>query len=105
MAIAEIEPEGVVSDLLPAEDLDLREIVFLTPAVLLTKDIALSSGFCARRCGAEFRCWNVRFRAVTPDQREFRANDLDLLGCIQKEIEPRPPCAIEKRKMREALNQ
>lgn len=85
MAIAEIEANGVVADLFPAQHLNSREILVAHAAVLLPKDVAFTPRFGAGRSSSEFGGREVAFSPVAPDDGNFLSNDLDLFGRVHEE--------------------
>lgn len=105
MTVAEVEPQSVIADTFPPENLHLGKIGFLIPAILLTEDIAFTAGFGTRRGGAKFRGGNIRFGAVAPNEGELRPDDLNVPRCIQRENEPSSWPVVEKRKLSAESNQ
>ena len=80
MAVAEIETDRVVADLLPAEHLHALEAVgTFVPAVFHAKDVPLALHFGARRGGAELLKGEITLRAIAPGDGDLAANDLDVL--------------------------
>lgn len=80
MAIAEIETNRIVSDSLPARDLDADEIFRHFAAVLMAENIALSLHLGAWRPGAQCSERNKAFLAIVPADGDFGTDDLDVRG-------------------------
>lgn len=78
VAVAEIETEGVVADLFPAEDADTGETARTVAAVLVAEDVAFALGFGGRRSGAEMFESEIGFGAVVPDDGDLFADELDI---------------------------
>ena len=54
MAVAEIEPQGVVTDAIPAQDGDSGKVAGTVATVAVTEDVALAKVGGAGGCGAKF---------------------------------------------------
>ena len=78
MAVAEIETEGVVSDLLPAGHADALEVARTMAAVLLTENVPFALRLRTRRGGAQPGKGQEAFAAVVPDDGDFLSDELDV---------------------------
>ena len=80
VAVGEVEAEGVVADLFPAEDGNAGEGLGAVAAVLVTEDVALADVFGGGRGGAEALGVEVGFSAVGPSDGDFGADELEVSG-------------------------
>jgi len=78
VAVAEIEADGVVTDLFPAGDFDSGIVGTLCTAVQLAEDVAFAALFGAGGGGAEFIDWEVGLGAIAPGDGDFVSDELDV---------------------------
>ena len=84
MAVAEIKPQSVIADLLPAENLHRGKVGLLITAILLSKDVALAARLGTGRRRAQPRRREIGFRAVTPHEGEFGSDNLNVRRLVQR---------------------
>jgi hypothetical protein len=82
MTVAEIETQGVVSDLLPAGDCNAWKVLGAIAAVLVAEDVALANILCAGRGGSQRLHRIIRLRLVGPKNGDFVTDELDVGGSL-----------------------
>ena len=84
MAVSESEGDGVAADDLPSGGADAMDLRSVIAAYFLSEQVAFAGSLGARGPGAEALHGVVVFAAITPSDRDFVSNGLDVGGAKHK---------------------
>ena len=94
MPVTEIETDGIIADILPADHGNTVKISDMVTAVFLPENITLTLGLSTGGRGAQGIAWVETLGAVIPGDADFLSDKLDvggffhLRGTIKKSTRP-----------------